>query len=283
MTEVQVAATEPIADVDGSSKSKGKAQAAYASRDISASRLEHMKQSDERKELESGDYIKAIVFGGLDGITTTFAIVTAAAGAGEGWKVVLIFGFANAIADAWSMGFGEFIGEHAERDHYRAERAREEWEVEHNIAGEIAEMEEIYVSKGFPEEDAVAIVALISKDPTRFVDIMMVEELGLLVDLEDKHLPLKKGLVMFVSFIIMGIIPLLAYLGGVGQGVDYIFGIACGLTGLGMLGLGALKGHLTSQSVPRTAMIMLGQGVVSGAFSFCIGLLVNYIVTGHAL
>merc|ERR1711991_836722 len=55
------------------------------------------------------DYIKSIIFGGLDGIITTFAIVAAAAGANESWKIVLTFGFANAVADAWSMGIGLLI------------------------------------------------------------------------------------------------------------------------------------------------------------------------------
>jgi len=44
------------------------------------------------------------VFGGLDGIITTFAIVCAAIGADLGHKTVIIMGLANLMADAISMG-----------------------------------------------------------------------------------------------------------------------------------------------------------------------------------
>merc|ERR1719333_1105859 len=178
-TAVVVAADEPKTE---ERKSKSKAQDAFARGDIEASKAEHAKRAPEQHGGAGSDYIKSIVFGGLDGIITTFAVVAAAAGGGQGWETVLVFGFANAVADAWSMAFGEFISGVAEIDHAKTERAREEWEVKHNIQGEIDEMIEIYEEKGFPHDDARALVEIISKDPKRFVDIMMGEELGILVD-----------------------------------------------------------------------------------------------------
>lgn len=272
-------------DGDGQTelKSKSKAQDAFARGDIEASKAEHAKRAPEQHGGAGSDYIKSIIFGGLDGIITTFAIVAAAAGANESWKIVLTFGFANAVADAWSMGFGEFISGAAELEHAKRERAREEWEVEHNVQGEIDEMVEIYEQKGFPHEDAVGLVRIISKDPKRFVDIMMVEELGILIDEDDDITgPAKQGAVMFTSFIFFGIFPLLAYLGGTGGGLDWVFGLACGITGLGLLILGGAKGFLTGQSIPITSVKMLFNGTVSGGVSFGIGVLVSYIVTGEA-
>jgi len=264
-------------------KDLAKVRDAYKDRDVEASKTEHARKHAAMEPHAGGasDYIKAIVFGGLDGITTTFAIVTAAAGANESWKVVLIFGFANVLADAWSMGFGEFIGGNAERDHYITEREREEWEVDNNIEGEKQEMLEIYQERGFTEEEATTMVDIISRDKKRFVDIMMVEELGLLVDIDDKWEPLKQGVVMFLSFILFGIFPLLAYFGGKGQGPDYVFGISCALTGVGLMLLGAAKGYLTGLNIPITALIMLFQGVISGGLSFAVGILVTYSVNGE--
>jgi VIT1/CCC1 family predicted Fe2+/Mn2+ transporter len=278
--------TDPADTATLQPKRKVDAQAAYAAGDVEASRAVHERKLHGSPEHHGGtgsDYVKAIIFGGLDGIVTTFAIVAAAAGAHDDWKTVLVFGFANAIADAWSMGFGEFISGKAELDQALQERQREEWEVEHNIQGERDEMIEIYEQKGFPAEDAKALVDIISKDPKRFVDIMMVEELGILVSADDNwHEPAKQGLVMFISFIFFGVFPLLAYFGGRGRGLDYIFGIACGVTGVGLLILGSVKGLLTGQSVPRTAVSMLFTGAVSGGVSFGVGVLVTYIVTGEA-
>jgi VIT1/CCC1 family predicted Fe2+/Mn2+ transporter len=263
------------------SKSKAKAQEAFAQRDVEASRAEHMKNNNTGEQHSGGasDYVKAIVFGGLDGIMTTFAIIAAAAGAGETWKTILVFGFANVFADAFSMGFGEFTSGNAELDHALRERAREEWEVENSPDLEKQEMVELYQKRGLSKEDSEVIVGVISKDPRIFVDFMMVEELQILIDLDDKYGPLKQAGVMFGSFIFFGLIPLYAYLGGVGKGTDYVFWISTGLTALALLLLGAVKGALTGVFIPLSSAMMLFNGCVSGGVSFGIGVLVEKIVS----
>lgn len=86
-----------------------------------------------------GEYIKSIVFGGMDGIITTFAVcpltglinipqvVAGAAGADLGSTIVLILGFSNLFADGLSMGLGDYISESAENDYVASEMARETW------------------------------------------------------------------------------------------------------------------------------------------------------------
>lgn len=44
--------------------------------------------------------MKPIIFGGLDGILTSFAIVAGSAGGGLSPQVVLVLGFSNIFADA---------------------------------------------------------------------------------------------------------------------------------------------------------------------------------------
>ena len=273
---------------DDDAKDAERARSAFATGDVEASRREHALPVDhhhqgplaERHSGSASDYVKSIVFGGLDGITTTFAIVSAAAGAGESWKIILIFGFANCIADAFSMGFGETVSGMAELDFARSERERENWEVENNKEGEVREMEELFEARGFSEVESKTLVDIFAKDNKRFVDVMMIEELGLLVNLEDPWVPLKQGLVMFTAFIAFGIFPLLCYLSGKGQGTDYMFGISCGVTAVGMLTLGGVKGYLTSISIPKSALIMLLQGSFSGGASYAVGVIVELIVNG---
>jgi hypothetical protein len=48
-------------------------------------------------------HLKSIVYGGLDGIITTFATVTSVAGADLSPLLVLVFGIAHLIADGLSM------------------------------------------------------------------------------------------------------------------------------------------------------------------------------------
>jgi DNA damage-binding protein 1 len=131
---------------------------------------------------DAGEIIKSVVLGGLDGIITTFAIVCAVAGAGSlGDKVVILMGVANLIADAISMGLGDYISEKAENTYINAEQDRERWEMENFLEGEISEMVDIYVERhGFKRDDAVAILGIMAKNREFFLSHMMVEELGLM-------------------------------------------------------------------------------------------------------
>lgn len=50
------------------------------------------------------NHIQSLVFGGVDGIITSFAVVAAIAGAGYSTFYVVVIGVANLIADGISMG-----------------------------------------------------------------------------------------------------------------------------------------------------------------------------------
>ena len=88
------------------------------------------------------------MYGGLDGIITTFAVVAGVAGASLSAGVVLILGFANLIADGISMAIGDYLSSKSEREYEAAERKREAWEVEHYPEGEKKELVELYEAQG---------------------------------------------------------------------------------------------------------------------------------------
>ncbi len=54
-------------------------------------------------------YLPDFVFGANDGIVTTLAIVSGVIGAGLSNFVILVLGFANLIADGFSMGVSNFL------------------------------------------------------------------------------------------------------------------------------------------------------------------------------
>lgn len=54
-------------------------------------------------------YLKDLVYGANDGIITTFAVVAGVAGARLEPRIVLILGFANLVADGFSMGASNFL------------------------------------------------------------------------------------------------------------------------------------------------------------------------------
>lgn len=60
------------------------------------------------------DYLSEFVYGGIDGAVTTFAVVAGAAGAGFSTTVVIVLGFANLIADGFSMSVGSYLSSKSE-------------------------------------------------------------------------------------------------------------------------------------------------------------------------
>ena len=66
-------------------------------------------------------YLPDLVYGANDGIITTFAVVCGVVGADLSVSVILILGFANLVADGFSMGASNFLSRRSYAD--AAERA----------------------------------------------------------------------------------------------------------------------------------------------------------------
>ena len=123
------------------------ARDAYAAGDPDASRNAHIVSVQDVKtnlmapeqHKKGGDHMKTIIFGGLDGIITTFAVVAGAGGGGLSVNTVLIMGFSSLVADALSMGVGDALSSKAESEVTIRERKREKWEYENYPEGEIKE------------------------------------------------------------------------------------------------------------------------------------------------
>jgi VIT1/CCC1 family predicted Fe2+/Mn2+ transporter len=61
-------------------------------------------------------YLPDLVYGANDGIITTFAVVSGVAGAGLAETVIIILGFANLVADGFSMGASNFLARRSYAD-----------------------------------------------------------------------------------------------------------------------------------------------------------------------
>lgn len=59
---------------------------------------------------EKGEFLADAVFAASDGIVTTFAVVAGSAGASFNANIILILGFANLLADGFSMSAGNYLG-----------------------------------------------------------------------------------------------------------------------------------------------------------------------------
>ena len=164
------------------------------------------------------EYFKEVIYGGIDGIITTFAVVAGFSGATLSndtttqlsFLVVLLFGLANLFADAVSMGLGNFLSVRSDKDLFRQAREEEMFQIENFKDEEFKETTTILMARGFTEADANAIAVLYSKNPEYWGDFMMNHELKMSDPRGDN--PILTGLATFLSFIIFGSIPLLPFM-----------------------------------------------------------------------
>ena len=222
-----------------------------------------------------GRFIKSIVYGGLDGIITTFAVVTGVAGASLEPSVILILGSANLFADGIAMAFGDFLSTRAENEYHALERSREEWELENNPDHERSELMEIFTSKGIGIEDSEVIVDILFRHPGAVVDLMMVEELGIM---EADESPSANALVTFLSFVVFGSLPLLIYV--IEKAVPDLelgspLSISIGLTAITLFGLGAVKTRITKRNWFLSGVEMLAIGGIAASAAYGIGALLE--------
>lgn len=217
-----------------------------------------------------GEYISEFVYGGIDGAITTFAVVAGAAGADAGITWVLIFGFANLIADGFSMSVGNFFSTKAERDNYNRHLAVEYWEVENLREKEIQEIREIYEAKGFKGELLDEVVKVITSNKDVWVDTMMKEELEMT---RESKTPISTAMVTFLSFFVIGLIPLLSYVLAIWVALEesWLFPISCAATGVAMLLIGNLKSMVTGQNRWRGMLETAGLGGLAALLAYWVG------------
>lgn len=255
-----------------------KAREAYKDKNVKASINAHSQKSLKAEENHSlaGQYIKSLIYGGLDGIITTFAVVAGVAGAALSPAVVLIMGMSNLIADGLSMAIGDYLSTKAEIEFQQAERQREAWEVESYPEGEKLELIELYVTKGLSEEDAKTVTEIISKNKETWIDIMMVEELGII---QEEESPLKNALVTFASFLFFGFVPVVTYV--IARFIPSLklntFALSALLTSLTLFVLGALKVKVTGKNWFKSGLEMLLVGGLAAGAAYAVGIVLGGI------
>lgn len=243
--------------------------------DILENNINNINIKEHLEENHAGSkakYIKNIVYGGLDGIITTFSIIAAAVGASLEMKVIITMGVANLIADGISMGLGDYLSSTFENKYIISEKEKEEYEYDHNKQYEVEELKELYHQEGLEEKDAEDIVNILSKEKYKdiFLKHMINLELGL--DLPDGN-PIHEGAVTFFSFIIFGFIPVLFYIIFYAADLEYdvSFIITCFISATTMFLLGFTQAIITKQHKLKGGFIMMGNGVFASMCAFFIG------------
>jgi vacuolar iron transporter family protein len=222
-------------------------------------------------------YFKEVIFGGIDGIITTFAVVAGFSGAalsGDAttqlsFLVMLLFGLANLFADGVSMGLGNILSVRSDKDLYNAARRKETDEVRTHAENEVEETVTLLMQKGYSMEDARTMTVLYQKNEVFWVDFMMTNELQMSDPRGDN--PWLTGLATFVSFVVFGFIPLAPFVFAGTAAAGHVFVYSIMGTALALFLLGILKWKIVGTPFVKTMLEVLVIGVVAATVAFFVG------------
>jgi VIT1/CCC1 family predicted Fe2+/Mn2+ transporter len=213
------------------------------------------------------NYVADTMLGAVDGCVTTFAIVAGAVGAGFSAMVVIVLGFANLLADGFSMAVSNYLGTKSERERVEKARRLEQQHIEHFPEGEREEIRQIFERKGFSGAVLEKIVEVITSDPRLWINTMLLEELGL--QTEGRH-PVRAAVATFGAFVAVGLIPLLPFL------VPQLepsrrFVISCVFTAIAFTAVGVVKGIVVERPLTRSGLETLLTGGGAALVAYFVG------------
>lgn len=253
----------------------------YTPEEIAAAAQNHEQGRIEQAARHSGatgksKYLPPLVYGSLDGIVTTFAVVSGVIGANLSPGIILVLGFANLFGDGFSMAMGAYLSAKSEQEVFARERQKTAQQVAQAPDQEKESLSRVYRGQGYSEQDAQVVTEIVSGEPGRLVSAVMVER-HLMVP--QKIEPALQGVATLIAFVLIGAVPLLAYL------ADFMFELKLSpmsafmitviLTGLALLGAGAAKVLVTDRSAVRSAIETLLVGGFAGLVAFGVGVLLK--------
>lgn len=215
--------------------------------------------------------ISDAVLGGIDGCVTTFAVVSGAVGAGFPSSVAVILGFANLLADGFSMAISNYESNKAQQEYVDSIREMEEHHIDLVPDGEREEIRQIFRNKGFSGEVLESIVETLCDDRKLWVETMLAEEHGIR---KDDSSPWISAGVTFAAFVMVGTVPLLPFLATSMQMLQQ-FAISAGLAGVMFFLIGMLKSLFFGQPFFLSGLRTLLTGGTAAGLAYFTGYLLR--------
>lgn len=223
------------------------------------------------------EYFKEVIYGGIDGIVTTFAVVAGFAGAALSnetttqlsFLVVLLFGLANLFADAASMGLGNFLSVRSEKDLYRVARRKQIVSVRDNADTEMVDTISLLEKEGFTHEQSRALAQIYRNNESYWTDFMMRRKHGMPSPLGENEV--FTGLATFLSFMIFGAIPLLPFILQQSGDPATAFMYSCLGTLLALVALGLLKWRVIGSGIKSSLFEVVAVGGTAAVLAYLVG------------
>ena len=216
----------------------------------------------------SGGWLRASVFGAMDGLVTNIALVAGVGAAGASSGFIVATGLAGLVAGAFSMAMGEYASVKTQNEQVAREWQREAEEIRSNAAMEERELALMLADMGMSERTAIAAAREIHADPDRAALVHVTQELGL--DPTDTPSPWVAAVSSFFTFSAGALIPLIPFLLGY---ASLALGLVVGAVGL--LVAGALASLATNQTWWWSAVRQLLFGAVAAGATYLVGLAIG--------
>jgi len=221
------------------------------------------------------EYLKQIVYGGNDGIVTTFAIVAGFAGAGAegaaeiGAVAVLLFGIANLLADATAMGLGEFLSARSQQDVFNSTLNRQKSAITTDPDTGLSDLKVNLEARGVAPEDASDLSEIMMRNPEIMAEYIIQYEIGM--SNPSNTSATMNGLFTFASFIVLGSVPLLPYF--LLEPDNSTFNLSVAATFAALTSLGLLRWKATNEPMWRCVGETVLVGGICALVAFGVGMM----------
>ncbi|AMP14359.1 VIT1/CCC1 transporter family protein [Collimonas pratensis] len=220
---------------------------------------------------EASDTVRDIVIGMADGLTVPFALAAGISGAAVGIDIVVTAGVAEIAAGSIAMGLGGYLAGRTQRQHYYAEREREEQEILKVPHRERKEVIDIMAQYGVTKQECEPMLAGLERNPVAWRDFMMRFELGL--EEPQAGAARKSAITIALSYLVGGLIPLAPYM--LMHSIPQALAVSTAVTLLALFIFGFLKGSVTGTGAFKSALQTLMVGGLAAAAAFSIARLIS--------
>jgi VIT1/CCC1 family predicted Fe2+/Mn2+ transporter len=219
----------------------------------------------------SGGWLRAAVFGAMDGLVSNIGLIAGVAGGGVAPGAIIITGFAGLVAGAISMALGEYTSVRIQAEQVAAEVDKERLELERHPLQETEELAQLWIARGLPSELAHQVATAVHLNPAEALRVHSQEELG--VNPEGQPSPWTAAISSFLCFAVGALLPLLPYLVGFRE-----LWIALVAGGAGLFGAGALVAGFTRRRWWLSGLRQLALGAAAAGATYLIGRLIGSAV-----
>ena len=216
-------------------------------------------------------WLRAAVLGANDGIVSTGSLLLGVAASGASAAAIVTAGIAGLVAGALSMAAGEYVSVSSQRDSERADLRLERQELQHDPAGELLELTEIYERRGVPPPLAQQVAVALSESDALGAHAR--DELGM--DRTRRAQPFQAAWTSALSFACGAALPVIAVaISPASTRIAICVAVMIvALAGLGYVGV-RLGGGVRIVAITR----VVGWGIAAMAVTAAIGALVGAVV-----